>query len=239
MTDHNHAGEDGPVRGGVPALAFEPQPARAGEWDRIRRRARRGQQARAAAAALAVAAVAAPALALAASDRDQPRVLEPAGGEIDGVQVFEGLPHTHRLGPLTYPQQPPAGGHHNAAWVNCGRYDQPVANEYAVHSMEHGAVWITYRPDLPADQVQALKDIYDQQTDGYLLLTPHLTQDDPITLTAWQRQLTVATADDRRISAFINAYQEGEQTPEKDAPCDSGLDGGAADGSALTYPPSN
>jgi hypothetical protein len=53
---------------------------------------------------------------------------------------------------------PPVGGIHSGIWQNCGIYDEPVLAKNAVHSMEHGAVWITYRPDLPAGDVDRLRD---------------------------------------------------------------------------------
>src|SRR5262245_10038941 len=55
----------------------------------------------------------------------------------------------HSSGPLSYIESPPIGGAHNVVWQNCGIYEMPIHNEHAVHSMEHGAVWITYRPGLP------------------------------------------------------------------------------------------
>src|SRR5690348_12659451 len=58
---------------------------------------------------------------------------------IEGVKTFSNLPRDHKAGPLTYPQTPPVGGVHNPVWQNCGIYNQPVANENAVHSLEHGA----------------------------------------------------------------------------------------------------
>ena len=53
-------------------------------------------------------------------------------------------------GSVELPVVPPVAGEHNAAWQNCtgNVYDAPIANEHAVHSLEHGAIWITYRPDL-------------------------------------------------------------------------------------------
>ena len=57
-------------------------------------------------------------------------------------------------------------------WQNCGVYDQPVEDSQAVHSMEHGAVWITYQPDLPAEQVDQLRDLVGGS--GYVLLSPYV-----------------------------------------------------------------
>ncbi|NJK46019.1 MAG: DUF3105 domain-containing protein [Pleurocapsa sp. SU_196_0] len=55
----------------------------------------------------------------------------------------------HKEGRLTYDTNPPTGGIHNAAWQNCGIYDQQIALENAVHSLEHGAVWLTYQLTCP------------------------------------------------------------------------------------------
>ena len=52
---------------------------------------------------------------------------------------------------MDYPTSPPAGGAHDAAWLDCGVYDEPIRDENAVHDLEHGTVWISYRPDLDDD----------------------------------------------------------------------------------------
>src|SRR4051794_4886664 len=65
------------------------------------------------------------------------------------IQTYTGLSRDHVQGTVNSPQVPPVGGAHAAVWLNCGIYDQPVPNENAVHSMEHGAAWFTYQPDLP------------------------------------------------------------------------------------------
>ena len=54
-------------------------------------------------------------------------------------------------------------------WQNCGFYSEPVQDENAVHALEHGAVWITYSPNLPDDQVQTLRNL--TASGKYLLVT--------------------------------------------------------------------
>jgi hypothetical protein len=123
----------------------------------------------------------------------------------------------HVAGKITWKEDPPMGGAHNVAWQNCGVYNQPIHNEHGVHSLEHGAVWITYRPDLPADQVQRLVTL--AATD-YMLVSPYLGLPAPVIATAWNRQIRLDGATDPRLVAFIDEYRNHPQnTPEFGAPC--------------------
>jgi hypothetical protein len=141
---------------------------------------------------------------------------------IAGVQTYGPFPAgLHVDGDVTYAQQPPVGGEHRAAWQNCGIYDNPVQEELAVHSLEHGAVWLTYRPDLPADQVEQLKGLVRGKT--YTLLSPFPDQPTPIAASAWGVQLTADSADDPRLGQFISKYRQGSQTPEPGAACVGGV----------------
>ena len=116
---------------------------------------------------------------------------------------------------------PPAGGEHYNIWQNCGIYNEPIQTGNAVHSMEHGALWITYQPDLPADEVAALASIVSGQT--FLLLSPYPEQRSPIVLTSWGIQLEVDSASDGRIENFIERYRLGSQTPELGGACTQGV----------------
>ena len=75
------------------------------------------------------------------------------------MRSYSDLSRNHTQVTVNYPQTPPVGGNHNPVWQNCGFYSKPVRNENAVHSMEHGAVWITYRPALPQSQVEKIKGL--------------------------------------------------------------------------------
>lgn len=125
----------------------------------------------------------------------------------------------HKTGSIQYTVQPPVAGPHNAAPQNCmgDVYDAPIASEHAVHSLEHGAVWITYRPDLPADQVAKLAEKVKGQEK--LMLSPFQGLDKPISLQAWGFQLKVDNADDSRIDEFIKTLRVNASIEGPTAPC--------------------
>jgi len=139
---------------------------------------------------------------------------------IPGLQTYTGLSRDHVTGKVSYPQTPPVGGAHNPVWQNCGIYNAPVANENAVHSLEHGAMWITYQPSLPAAQLAAIKaDVAGQK---YALVSPYPGLPSPVVATVWGAQLKVASAADPRLTTFIDTYASGTQAPEPGGECTGG-----------------
>jgi hypothetical protein len=143
-------------------------------------------------------------------------------GSIEGLQSYGPIAGgVHVDTPVSYPQSPPVGGAHYPAWQNCGIYDQPIQSENAVHSMEHGAVWLTYRPDLPAAEVEQLRGLVRGRS--YTLLSPYPNQPTPIAISAWGYQLTADSAGDGRLGQFIARFRQGPQAPEPGAVCISGV----------------
>ena len=139
----------------------------------------------------------------------------------EGTQEIEVPGANHVTEDVDYPESPPVGGNHDPAWQNCGSYSEPVRDENAVHSMEHGTVWVTYRPDLADGQIKTLAGKAEGQS--HVLVSPRDDLDSPVVLSAWGRQLGVASPADERVDQFIRAFQEGPQAPELGAPCSGGL----------------
>jgi hypothetical protein len=139
---------------------------------------------------------------------------------IDGVEEFEGLTNNHVVEDVEYPQDPPVGGDHNAVWQNCGVYTEPVTEENAVHSLEHGAVWITYSPDLPADDVAVLTE--QAASSNFILVSPRDNLPSPVVMSAWGLQLQLEDVNDDRVGVFLQKYVRGPQTVEPGAPCSGG-----------------
>ena len=143
------------------------------------------------------------------------------GAEIEGVETFENTSE-HVETAVDYPQTPPAGGEHNPAWLNCGIYEEPVPNENAVHSMEHGAVWVTYDADaLSDDELSTLRATLPST---YVILSPYEGLDSPIAVTNWNHQLKVDSPDDERIGEFFEEYWRSADVPEPGASCTGALD---------------
>jgi hypothetical protein len=140
--------------------------------------------------------------------------------DIEGVERIPVLLRSHSESPVDYDETPPVGGIHYPVWQNCGVYEQPIGNELGVHSLEHGAVWMTYDPDLPADQLGILTNLTQQSS--HRLLSPYPGLPSPIVASAWGFQLRLETADDPRLAQFIRQYEQGSTTPELGAVCSRG-----------------
>jgi hypothetical protein len=142
---------------------------------------------------------------------------------VDGVQDFSGLSSNHVTTPVKYPQTPPVGGNHSAVPLNCAVYSEPVPNENAVHSLEHGAVWVTYDPKaVSGGRLDVLRK---NIPSSYAILSPYSGTPSPVVASAWGVQLKASGVDDPRIKEFIAKYRSAKSAPEPGAPCSGGVDG--------------
>lgn len=126
----------------------------------------------------------------------------------------------HKTEVITYTESPPMGGPHSPIWADCDGtvYPAQVANENAVHDLEHGAVWITYKPGLAAEQLDVLTKLVSGHP--YTILTPYAGLKSNVSLQAWGYQLFVDSASDSRVERFIKALRQSQSnTPELGASC--------------------
>ncbi|MBC9712412.1 DUF3105 domain-containing protein [Streptomyces sp. TRM66268-LWL] len=150
-----------------------------------------------------------------------------ADAPIKGLQEFDAkkLGRNHVTKPVSYPQTPPVGGDHNQVWMNCNGdvYDKAIPDMNAVHSLEHGAVWVTYNKQAKDADVKALAEKV--KATPYSLMSPVDGQEGALMLTAWGKQVTVDSAKDPRVESFFAKFVQGKQTPELGAACTNGLAG--------------
>ena len=149
----------------------------------------------------------------------QPEVA--AAKKIKGVEYHQEPNHNHVAGVVKYDRTPPTGGNHNQLWAPCDGvvYTHQLANENAVHMLEHGAVWITYNPQTAtAADIKTLKALVDGV--NYMALTPYAGLKTPVSLQAWDYQLFVQKASDPRVQEFVDALRfNPKTTPEPSAGC--------------------
>ncbi|MBA3249830.1 MAG: DUF3105 domain-containing protein [Geodermatophilaceae bacterium] len=121
---------------------------------------------------------------------------------------------------VDYAQSPPLGGPHDQAWADCTGivYAEAIREENAVHSLEHGAVWLSYDPALPAADVGVLAGLVDGV--GHTMLSPYPGLSTAVSVQSWGRQLVVESVSDPRLEAFLRIYRmTPELSPEPGATC--------------------
>lgn len=140
----------------------------------------------------------------------------------DGVMsyTYAGGDHNNEFNVWT--EIPPVGGTHHEQWQKCGFYDGQINPGMGVHTLEHGAVWITYSPDLPQEQIDKLREYGD---DDYMLISEYPGLPAPIVASSWGKQLKLQNADDEALKQFIRVFKNNpEYAPEPGATCSNGVD---------------
>jgi hypothetical protein len=143
----------------------------------------------------------------------------PFTGDIEGVLSLT-PEQGHQEGFLNYNRYPPAGGIHAPHWWNAGIYEEQIPVENAVHTLEHGGVWIVYHPaDTTAEEIETLRTLVRGRTCTLLSPGVYGGQNTKISAVAWGYALDTEDVNDPRIPQFIAKYERGPQSPEPGAAC--------------------
>ncbi len=139
---------------------------------------------------------------------------------VDGVVVERVGEYEHLDTDLDYDVPAPSGGDHPHApfWLTCGVYDGEVPDELAVHSLEHGAVWIALGPEsTPEDRATA-----EALASGRKVIVSDVPDlPSPIELVGWGARLPVDTMADPRAEVFVEEFIDGPGAPEAGLSCES------------------
>ena len=120
--------------------------------------------------------------------------------------------------PVSFDQSPSIGGDHYPFWQNCGFYEVELIEGAATHTMEHGAVWITYNPDkLSESELSTLAGM--AMDNGKLLISPY-PHDEALVLSGWGvQQRGIASIGSPEVDAFIEQWTDNPELPEAGVRC--------------------
>lgn len=105
-----------------------------------------------------------------------------------------------------YNSNPPTSGWHYAQTATWGAVRSEIQDEYLVHNLEHGGIWISYRDPSDTALVEKLEALASRHR-SKVIVTPRAKNDSPIAVAAWERLLKLDAYDEKRIVEFINAFR--------------------------------
>ena len=122
----------------------------------------------------------------------------------------EGRTHVSEGTTVEYNSNPPTSGNHWPVPLSDGVYSAEKPDEAIIHSLEHGRVWVSYKPSIPEQTKKTLEDLLKKYNGT--VLTPRSANDMDIALTAWNRLDTFnlesdGTFNEQRIIDFINRWR--------------------------------
>ena len=115
-------------------------------------------------------------------------------------------------GAVSYNSDPPTSGPHYPTIVSWGVHRKPIDRGFQVHNLEDGGVLVQYGcADCP-ELVKKLENLV-RGYSKYVILAPYPSMKHRIALTAWGKIDTLEAYDEKRITAFINAFRGIDHHP--------------------------
>ncbi len=111
-----------------------------------------------------------------------------------------------------YNSNPPTSGSHYAKEAAWGVYQNELPDEQLIHNLEHGGIWISYKPDIDQEIKTELESIGNRYKKS-VIVAPRVKNDSMIALASWGRLEKLDTFDEVEIINFIDANKNKSPEP--------------------------
>ena len=113
----------------------------------------------------------------------------------------------------TYNSNPPTSGPHLGNLQPCDFYNEEVPDEAVVHTLEHGAIWVTYKDK---SLEGSMRSLFEKES-AKVIISPRSANDSAVAVASWGRLLKLDEFDENQILDFIDSNRNN--SPEPLAPC--------------------
>jgi len=131
-------------------------------------------------------------------------------GKVEEFPI-EGRDHVPAGTDVEYKTNPPTSGSHLAEAEKWGIFSNEIDDMAAVHSMEHGGIWISYK-DITQEEISSLEEVSKQNSQS-TVVSPRSGNDGKIVIASWGKMVKLETAEKALIQKYIDTYKN--QAPEK------------------------
>ncbi|MBI1975408.1 MAG: DUF3105 domain-containing protein [Candidatus Vogelbacteria bacterium] len=130
-------------------------------------------------------------------------------GELGKAVPIMGREHiAFGAGHPQYNSNPPSSGWHYQSPAPKGFHEESVADETAIHNLEHGDIWLAFHPRIATSTKETIKAL----AVGKMIASPREANDFDISLVSWGRVDSFnigadGVIDVARIGAFSDRYR--------------------------------
>lgn len=132
----------------------------------------------------------------------------PAAGGPGEFIPDQGAQHVAVGTPFEYNANPPTSGPHFGTPAEWGVYQEEIHDQILIHNLEHGGVWISYKPGIDAALVAKL-EAFHHEFGRKIIVAPRPANDADIALAAWNHldKFSASEFSEERVRVFIKAYR--------------------------------
>lgn len=129
-------------------------------------------------------------------------------GEFHASQGSNHLAAPYTNPPYTWATNPPTSGWHDPVPLSGGFYENPQVLPRILHSLEHGAVAVYYKPSVTSEDKEKLRAFYEKNKNKKLIISPLVDMATNFASTSWEYLDAFDMYDEARIQQFLDGHHD-------------------------------